>query len=130
MLDKPLILSLFLTRLINSIKHEHSCKILYITFIFLEPRPITVVTHKEECHATTLCMASCKHGYNLAHTGGSSCKDCTCKPGEHICIKSCTHGYNLAHNDGGCKDCTYKPGMITVYTHVNMVILNTQFPLE
>ena len=27
---KPRILSLFLTRLINSIKHEHSCKILYL----------------------------------------------------------------------------------------------------
>ena len=30
MLDKPCILSLFATRLINSIKHEHSCKILYL----------------------------------------------------------------------------------------------------
>ena len=30
MLGKPGILSLFPTRLINSIKHEHSCKILYI----------------------------------------------------------------------------------------------------
>ena len=30
MLGKPRILSLFPTRLINSIKHEHSCKILYI----------------------------------------------------------------------------------------------------
>ena len=30
MLDKPRILSLSLTRLINSIKHEHKCKILYI----------------------------------------------------------------------------------------------------
>ena len=30
MLGKPRILSLFPTRLINSIKHEHSCKILYV----------------------------------------------------------------------------------------------------
>ena len=31
MLGKPRILSLFFpTRLINSIKHEHSCKILYV----------------------------------------------------------------------------------------------------
>ena len=30
MLGKPPILSLFPTRLINSIKHEHSCKILYV----------------------------------------------------------------------------------------------------
>ena len=30
MLRKPRISSLFLTRLINSIKHEHSCKILYV----------------------------------------------------------------------------------------------------
>ena len=30
MLGKPHILSLFQTRLINSIKHEHSCKILYV----------------------------------------------------------------------------------------------------
>ena len=29
MLGKPHILSFFPTRLINSIKHEHSCKILY-----------------------------------------------------------------------------------------------------
>ena len=34
MLGKPRILSLFPTRLINSIKHEHSCKILYL-FNFL-----------------------------------------------------------------------------------------------
>ena len=32
MLGKPRILSLFPTRLINSIKHEHSCKILYLSF--------------------------------------------------------------------------------------------------
>ena len=30
MLDKPRTLSLFPNSLINSIKHEHSCKILYI----------------------------------------------------------------------------------------------------
>ena len=30
MLGKPRILSFFPTRLINSIKHEHSCKILYL----------------------------------------------------------------------------------------------------
>ena len=30
MLGKPRILSLSPTRLINSIKHEHSCKILYL----------------------------------------------------------------------------------------------------
>ena len=30
MLGKPRILSLFPTRSINSIKHEHSCKILYL----------------------------------------------------------------------------------------------------
>ena len=30
MLGMPRILSLFLTNLINSIKHEHSCKILYL----------------------------------------------------------------------------------------------------
>ena len=29
-LGKPPINPLFLTRLINSIKHEHSCKILYV----------------------------------------------------------------------------------------------------
>ena len=32
MLSKPRILSLSSTRLINSIKHEHSCKILYILY--------------------------------------------------------------------------------------------------
>ena len=31
MLGKPRILSLSPTRLINSIKHEHSCKILYFS---------------------------------------------------------------------------------------------------
>ena len=34
MLSKPCILSLSSTRLINSLKHEHSCKILYF---FLNP---------------------------------------------------------------------------------------------
>ena len=35
MLDKPRILSLSPTRLINSIKHEHSCKILYLLSLLL-----------------------------------------------------------------------------------------------
>ena len=33
MRGKPRILSLFPTRLINSIRHEHSCKILYVSYI-------------------------------------------------------------------------------------------------
>ena len=42
MLGKPLLLSLFPTRLINSIKHKHSCKILYLSYDVASESEITL----------------------------------------------------------------------------------------
>ena len=43
MLGKPRIVSLFPTRLINSIKHEHSCKILYYLAILVEGHQVNKI---------------------------------------------------------------------------------------
>ena len=57
MRDKPRILSLSPTRLINSILHEHSCRILYIIFLdiimFAFPHIISVA-----CLATDACLTA------------------------------------------------------------------------
>ena len=47
MLDKPHILSLFPTRLINSIKHEHSCKIFYFFNVLIESISDFILFSKE-----------------------------------------------------------------------------------
>ena len=67
MLGKPRILSLLPTRLINSIKHEHSCKILYIK------RQLTFVHSADSDNEETVTVASLpvsqkplRKGYNFS----------------------------------------------------------------
>ena len=62
MLGKPSILSLFPTRLINSIKHEHSCKILYTVLTVLSS--LAIIIGEEEiagefayCILAFVCMS-------------------------------------------------------------------------
>ena len=64
MLRKPRILFLFLSSVINKIKHEHSCQILYV-FLVKVGVPTPCVANAE-CPSNAMCeegLCTCNSGY-------------------------------------------------------------------
>ena len=67
MLGKTYILSLFLNSLINSIKHEHSCKILYIIVLYEDFFQVAAYIREEsQTHFQCIVISLKEEFYNRA----------------------------------------------------------------